>query len=423
MARRSIFSLPKSLFTKERLLNLAAQSENCQLLDSNEHQDKYSQFNWLIGWGKKAGLSENTNAFPKLRSFQNLHKDWLLGHLSYSLKDEIEDLSSQHSDPFNWPHLAFFVPETIIIETQGELSCQSYKYKHSEELEADLNFGEGPVKVKHPNFKACLTKEKYLNHIASLKEELQAGNIYEINFCQAWQAEGKINPVNLFLELNAQHKAPFSSFYRLDDRYLLCFSPERYLQKKGRKLISQPIKGTAARSKNKEEDAARKIGLLASEKERAENVMIVDLVRNDLSRTAAKASVKVDELFGLYTFNAVHQMISTISSQLHDKYDLPDVLETSFPMGSMTGAPKISAMKLIEAHENFNRGLYSGSVGYINPEGDADFNVIIRSIIYSEKSQLAEVKVGGAITIHCDAEEEYQECLLKAEKVIASSND
>lgn len=423
MARRSVFSLSKSLFTKERLLSLAAQSENCQLLDSNQHRDQYSQFNWLLGWKKKAGISESSNAFSKLRDFQNYTNDWLLGHLAYSLKDEIEDLSSSHSDPLDWPHLAFFVPETIIIEKQGQLSCQSYEYQNSEELEAALNFGEQQLKTKHPKFKASLTEEEYLNHIASLKEELQAGNIYEINFCQAWQAEAEINPVNLFLKLNAKHKAPFASFYRLEDRYLLCFSPERYLQKQDRKLISQPIKGTAARSKNKEEDALRKMSLLASEKERAENVMIVDLVRNDLSRTAAKASVKVEELFGLYTFNAVHQMISTISSQLRTECDLVDALETTFPMGSMTGAPKINAMKLIEAHESFNRGIYSGSVGYINPAGDADFNVVIRSITYSEKLKLAEVKVGGAITIHCDAEEEYQECLLKAEKVIASTDD
>lgn len=423
MASRFSFPLSLDVFSKKILLTLAAKSKNCQLLDSNEHRDKYSKFNWLLGWGKTAEMQSSEDSFRKLQSFKDLHKDWLLGHLAYPLKDEVEDLVSRQKDYLNWPHLAFFVPETLIIEQGNSLTCHSYRYQNQAELAADLDSSELEPPYPHPTFTASLSKEKYLGHIAALKEELQAGNIYEVNFCQAWYAEEEINPLELFLELNSKHKAPFTSFYRLEDKFLLCFSPERYLQKQGRKLISQPIKGTAPRSKNKEEDDQRKSGLLASEKERAENVMIVDLVRNDLSRTAAKASVKVEELFGLYSFNAVHQMISTISAELAPQFDLVDTLKTSFPMGSMTGAPKISAMQLIDEHENFNRGLYSGSVGYISPEGDADFNVIIRSILYSSTLKQAEVKVGGAITIHCEAEEEYQECLLKAEKVIASSND
>ncbi len=424
MPTRNSFPLTLDVFSKEALLHLAVKSENCQLLDSNEHQNKYSKFNWLLGWGKIAELSSSVNSFAKLRAFQQAHQDWLLGHLAYSLKDEVENLTSRNIDKLNWPNLAFFVPETIIIKQANQFTCHSYHYQNEKELAADLRpLQLEPNTPPHPKFTASLKKEEYLNHIASLKEELQAGNIYEINFCQAWYAQEAINPLELFLELNRKHKAPFASFYRLNDKYLLCFSPERYLQKTGTSLISQPIKGTAPRSANISLDQQRKSGLLASEKERAENVMIVDLVRNDLSRTAAKASVQVEELFGLYSFKAVHQMISTISSTLSSQYDLSDVLKTTFPMGSMTGAPKISAMQLIDEHENFNRGLYSGSVGYINPQGDADFNVIIRSILYSSILEQAEVKVGGAITIHCQAEEEYQECLLKAEKVIAASND
>jgi len=423
MPSRSAFTLSKKSFRLEELLQLAASFNNCQLLDSNGYKDKYSQFNWLLGWGAQAEIQSSQQSFAKLRNFKEEHKDWLLGHLAYPLKDETENLNSRKSDFLNWPHLAFFVPETIIIAKDDSLICQSYKYHNAAQLQADLSQTITPSHSRHPKFEASLSKDKYLEHISALKDELQAGNIYEINFCQAWYAQEEINPLHLFLELNRKHQAPFSSFYRLEDRYLLCFSPERYLQKQGRKLISQPIKGTAPRAQSEKEDTERKLGLLASEKERAENVMIVDLVRNDLSRTAAKASVKVEELFGLYSFNAVHQMISTISSQLAAQYDLIDALETSFPMGSMTGAPKISAMQLIDRHENFNRGLYSGSVGYISPEGNADFNVIIRSILYSYQLKRAEVKVGGAITIHCNAEEEYEECLLKAEKVIAYSND
>ncbi len=422
MTTRYTFPLDQDVFKQDELLQLAAKSEHCQLLDSNGYRDKYSQFNWLLGWGSKAALESSENSFAKLRAFKKEQEDWLLGHLAYPLKDEIENLHSRNCDILNWPHLAFFVPQTLIIAQESSVICQSYIYKNAAQLKAALSINTLPPYPTHPKFEASLSKAQYLKHIAALKGELQAGNIYEINFCQAWYAQEEIDPFALFVALNQKHKAPFTSFYRWGDRYLLCFSPERYLQKKASKLISQPIKGTAPRAKSEKEDEARKQGLLASEKERAENVMIVDLVRNDLSRTAAKASVKVEELFGLYTFNAVHQMISTISSELAPQYDLIDALETSFPMGSMTGAPKISAMQLIDQHENFNRGLYSGSVGYISPTGDADFNVIIRSILYSSQLQKAEVKVGGAITIHCNAEEEYQECLLKAEKVIAASH-
>lgn len=418
MTKRHSFPLSSLALNKKQLLSLAADAKHCQLLDSNQHRDQYSQFDWMLGWGAHVQLECHDNSFMQLRNFCAENRDWLLGHLSYSLKDEVEQLNSRHSDPQNWPKLGFFVPETLVIANEEKLVCYSYCYASEQELKADLKTKTAKQSLSKPQFQAKLSKSEYLSHVNALKAELQAGNIYEVNFCQAWYAEEIIEPLHLFESLNAKHAAPFSSFYRWDDRYLLCFSPERYLQKRGNKVISQPIKGTAARAKNKEEDQKRKDGLLQSEKERAENVMIVDLVRNDLSRTAAPASVKVEELFGLYSFNAVHQMISTISSRLNEKYDLIDLLATTFPMGSMTGAPKISAMKLIDAHEDFNRGLYSGSVGYISPEGDCDFNVIIRSILYNESLKLAEVKVGGAITIHCNAEEEYQECLLKAEKVI-----
>ena len=195
---------------------------------------------------------------------------------------------------------------------------------------------------------------------------------------------------------------------------MLSASPERYLKKVGEKVISQPIKGTAKRSFDIEQDAFLKKELKNSAKERSENIMIVDLVRNDLSHTATKGSVVVEELCQVYTFKQVHQMISTIISKVDATVSPVEIIKTTFPMGSMTGAPKVSAMKIIEELEVTKRGLYSGAVGYFTPTGDFDFNVVIRSILYDAKKQYLSFSVGSAITAQSIPENEYEECLLKA---------
>ena len=215
---------------------------------------------------------------------------------------------------------------------------------------------------------------------------------------------------------------PFASFYKQNQNVLMGASPERYLCKRGDKLYSQPIKGTYRRGKNPEEDKQLKTALRDDLKEQTENVMIVDLVRNDLSRTAAKSSVKVEELFGMYTFPQVHQLISTVSSTLKSDVHFTEAIRCSYPMGSMTGAPKISAMKLIDQYEKTKRELYSGSVGYIDPYGNFDFNVVIRSLLYDTQKQYLSLTVGGAITNQSDAEKEYEECLLKAKAIFEQQN-
>lgn len=203
-------------------------------------------------------------------------------------------------------------------------------------------------------------------------------------------------------------------FLKLNDKYLMSASPERYIKKEGTKIISQPIKGTAKREDDFILDSILKNNLVTDQKERSENVMIVDLVRNDLSQTATKGSVKVEELCKIYTFDQVHQMISTVTSQVAENTHPIDIIKSTFPMGSMTGAPKISAMKIIETLEETKRGLYSGAVGYISPSGDFDFNVVIRSILYNASNKYVSYSVGGAITAKSDPLNEYEECLLKA---------
>ena len=229
--------------------------------------------------------------------------------------------------------------------------------------------------------------------------------------------------MNLFQKLYQISQAPFSCYFRIKDLYIMSASPERFLKRMGDKIISQPIKGTSKRGDNPSEDDQLKKQLYESNKERTENVMVVDLVRNDLSKTAAKSSVNVEELFGVYSFKQVHQMISTISSRIKKGIHSLDVIKGAFPMGSMTGMPKISAMELIEKYETTKRGVYSGSIGYFTPEGDFDFNVVIRSILYNSRRKYASFMVGGAITFNSDPELEYEECLLKAKALFKVLED
>ena len=237
-----------------------------------------------------------------------------------------------------------------------------------------------------------------------------------MNFCQEFYLENKsIQPVEVFNKLNKLSKAPFTSFYKTEHNYLLCASPERFLKKQNNVLVSQPIKGTRKRILHDvKEDNFIQQQLFFDEKERSENVMIVDLVRNDFARIAQKNSVEVEELFGIYSFEQVHQMISTITCKIDTKLSFTDIIRAVFPMGSMTGAPKIAAMQLIEKYEKNNRGLYSGAVGYLTPKGNFDFNVVIRSILYNSKNKYVSMHTGSAITIDSNAEKEYEECLLKA---------
>jgi para-aminobenzoate synthetase component 1 len=264
-------------------------------------------------------------------------------------------------------------------------------------------------------------KPDYLAAVEAIRQHIIAGDVYEMNLCQEFFAEqARIEPQTVFERLNARTKAPFAAFLRLQDRYLLCASPERFLQKKGATLISQPIKGTRRRHPDAGEDARIREELRTSEKDRAENVMIVDLVRNDLARNCLPGSVRVDELFGIYSFQTVHQMISTVSGTLRPGTHPIAAIRDAFPMGSMTGAPKVMSMELIEQYERTRRGLYSGAVGYFTPDGDFDFNVVIRSILYHAASNYVSCQVGGAIVYDSVPEQEYEECMVKVGALLES---
>jgi len=386
-------------------------------LDSNFHRDQYSSFDACLA----IGASQMLNSDDKLQSFMENTKDWLFGYFSYDFKNRLEDLGSHNFDALGFPTLQFYQPSKIIIIDDGQLHFK-YLDAVADEIESDyeeiIHNRQKNTSSKQSdtiNIKMRIHKDAYFEKAHRFLEHIYRGNIYEANFCQEFYAENaSIDPWTTFQKLNRISEPPFAAFARLEERYLMCASPERYIKKIDQKVISQPIKGTARRGKDAAEDDIIKKELLQDEKERSENIMITDLVRNDLSKSAIKGTVDVEELCKPYTFKQVHQLISTVVSKVRlDKNPLELIKET-FPMGSMTGAPKISAMKIIEELEETKRGLYSGAVGYFAPNGDFDFNVVIRSILYNAARKYVSFSVGSAITAKSDPEKEYQECLLKA---------
>lgn len=410
---------------KKKTLCWSDQFEQVCYLDNNVYSSHaYYSYECLVAVKAIKELKANSgNAFEQLKEFQQQNKgNWLFGFLGYDLKNEIEKLSSKNPDGIQMPDMHFFIPE-IIIEINKEYlliyaSTQKEANNIMKEISA-INIEQNINSNKKITIHHRTDKLTYLKDVSAIRQHIIEGNVYELNYCQEFYAENcNINPLAVYLRLNEHSAMPFSCYYKLKDKYLMCASPERFLKKEKNKLISQPIKGTIKRGKDKKEDQQLKEKLKNDIKERAENVMIVDLVRNDLARTAVPGTVKVEELFGVYTYPKVHQMISTIVSELKPEIQFLDAIQNAFPMGSMTGAPKIAAMQLIEQYEKTKRGLYSGAVGYIKPDEDFDFNVVIRSILYTAYDQYLSFQVGGAITYDSVPEKEYEECLLKANAIM-----
>lgn len=356
--------------------------------------------------------------------------DWKVGFYSYDYKNKIEKLVSENEDSIEFPDEFFFTPQ-LLFEIYQNKVCVSFDNQYftennTIEIIAKLDSKRSKIKSKKISVFPKISKDLYIRHVNQLKNHIQKGDIYEINYCQEFYANSvEINPFDCYFKLNEKSPTPFSCFVKFTNKYLLCASPERFMRKTGNKIISQPIKGTIKRGATLLEDEQLKNQLQNDPKERSENIMIVDLVRNDLSKIAKRNSVKVDELCAIYTFPQVHQMISTISAELKKEVDFKQIIHALFPMGSMTGAPKIRAMELIEQYETSKRGLYSGTVGYIKPNGDFDFNVVIRSILYNVSSKNLSYFVGGAITSLSEPEKEYEECLLKAKAIqeVLENND
>ncbi|WP_438711647.1 aminodeoxychorismate synthase component I [Aquimarina muelleri] len=421
------YVLEDPLEFKIKLLQWAQQFEEVIWLDSNDYTQQYSSYDAVLAVDAFTAIkTDYHNGFDKLKEYQEQTRDWIFGYLSYDLKNDVENLVSKNQDDLGFPDLYFFQPKKLFLLKDNTLEIQYLKMV-DDEIEEDFesiitsNAGVGILDknkeqpCKKVKISLRITKDVYKEKVNQMLAHIHRGDIYEANFCQEFYAKNScIHPLQTYYHLNAISNPPFATFFKINQCYLLSASPERYLRKEDNKIISQPIKGTAKRSLDMEEDKKMISGLKKDPKERSENIMIVDLVRNDLSRTAIKGSVKVEELCKVYSFDQVHQMISTVVSEIDGNTSPVDVIKTTFPMGSMTGAPKISAMQIIENLEETKRGVYSGAVGYFSPEGNFDFNVVIRSILYNEEKQYVSYTVGGAITAKSDPDKEYEECLLKA---------
>lgn len=381
---------------------------NIMWLNGNEKQISYL----ALDSESELVLWEEDGAFEKVRAFLDDHKNqYIFGWFGYDLKNDVETLVSKNPTWVETPAVYLMVPKHLARINRVEIKM--LKGSEEEIQKAIDHLKVNSSGVNEIKIQPSISEEIYLNKIDQIKKHIQLGDIYEANFCYEFRGEGRLDPLNVYHKLNKQTKAPFSVFASLGNLKVLSASPERFIKKKGTKLFSQPIKGTIRRGKDEEEDQLMIEQLRSNRKDRSENIMIVDLVRNDLSKIAEPKSVQVEELCEIYTFENIHQMISTVSAEVENKHPI-DIFKALFPMGSMTGAPKVRAMELIEEYEESKRGLYSGCIGYFTPNGDFDFNVVIRTIIYDNASNKFSFSVGGAITDLSTPEGEYEETLLKA---------
>jgi para-aminobenzoate synthetase component I len=416
-----IFKITDFTDVKQKVLNWLTRFDTFAFLDNHHYSIPPHSLECLAAAGVKESFEYSEgNSLDQLDHFLAAG-GWLFGHLGYDLKNEIEDLRSSHPDPIGFPPIYLFRPR-IVIEMKADqvvISAEDPK-KIWDEIRDSV-----PAKrISFPEIKISgrINREEYISIIKTLKQHILRGDCYEINFCQEFFAEKThIDPFMVCKKMADISPSPFSALYRLGDKWLISESPERYLKKQGRKILSQPIKGTSRRIQNDQAlDQDQREKLLYSAKERSENVMVVDLVRNDLSRICEEGTVKVDELFGIYSFPQVHQMISTVSGNLREDITFSQIIRATFPMGSMTGAPKKRVMDLIEKYEKTKRGIFSGAFGYIDPSGDFDFNVVIRSIFYNSRSAYVSFLAGSAITFYSDAGEEWEECMLKAKAMLSA---
>ena len=412
-------------FFKQQLLQWLKNEQLFCYLDNNEFQQyQCHHFELLVGIGSNSSIKVNYgNAFEQLNTFFQQKNDWLFGHLGYDLKNETEKLFSENYDALQFPDLFFFQPETVIYIKPNSLVVvvESIQNNGAAIFSAINNIQpeEKTTPSELPALQTKFSKSDYLAAVEKIKEHIAQGDFYEMNLCMEFFAkDAALQPFSVFNKLNKINAAPFSALYKNGTQYLICSSPERFLMKEADTLMSQPIKGTTKRGTNEADDALKELQLQNDEKERAENVMIVDLVRNDLAKSCVAGSVEVEELFKVYTFNQVHHLISTIKGNLKQNVSGIAAIKNAFPMGSMTGAPKVMVMQHIEQYEKTRRGLYSGSVGYFTPQGNFDFNVVIRSILFNQAKSYVSFQVGSAITFDSVAEKEYDECMLKADAMM-----
>lgn len=414
-----IFAISDPENAKRKMLSWANQFGIFCFLDNHRYQTNYHSIECLLAVGSKSSFTATAgNALNDLQDFLDEKPRKLFGHLCYELKNEIEGLTSSHKDRIGFPDIFFFEPEIIIKLSEDKIEIEIEDEVKAEKIFYEIMDAGFKVRDKGTDIQIQqrVSKQDYIETIERLKKHILRGDCYEINYCMEFFAEDAfVDPLSVYEKLSKSSPNPFSALYKLDDKWLICASPERFLKKTGTTILSQPIKGTSSRFlKDDRKDKKSKEELYASEKDRSENVMVVDLVRNDLARVCKEGTVKVDELFGIYSFPQVHQMISTVIGELKDEISFTEIIKATFPMGSMTGAPKRRVMELIDQYERSARGIFSGAVGYITSDGEFDFNVVIRSIMYNASEKYLSFMAGSGITFYSDPENEYEECWMKA---------
>ncbi len=429
MRKSAVYPVADFYGFKKKLIAWAENFSSAVFFDRNNYSGFNGSPQCILATGElKPLVIPKGSTFTSIQEYFDREPDWLFGYLSYDVSRELEPSAFKHRqkkiDGIQFPTAHFYCPQHI-VEIKDEhllISSTCNPDKIMEEINSTIlpkNHIDSPLQIQQR-----FTKQEYCEAVIKLKEHILNGDLYEINFCQEFFAEHiKAETSKLFIQLNEINPAPFACYLKHQHRYLICASPERFMKKTGNRVLSQPIKGTIQRDKNSEKHDKELADQLRNDpKEQSENVMIVDLVRNDLARSCEPGSVIVDELFGIYSFPNVHQMISTVSGSLRTDCKATDALKYAFPMGSMTGAPKVKAMELIDQYERTDRGLFSGSVGFITPEGDFDFNVVIRSLLYNSETGYLSFQTGSAITYHSIPEKEYEECLLKAAPLMEALN-
>lgn len=401
----------------QKALRWASTFDSVCYLDSNGYQDNYGKINVFIAVGEQAAFASNSgrNTFRALQNFVDLHPGhWIPGFLGYDLKNELEDLNTGEPNRTGMPDAYFFVPKITLLIGKYNVEIKATDPDEAmRQIDATVTDDDPPLDF-HGKLQHRMSKAQYLEAFDRVQHHLRQGDCYEVNLCQEFYAErARVNPLALYQRLNRLSPTPFSCFFKFGEKYILSASPERFLSRQGQTLLSQPIKGTAKRGQDATEDEKIKAELAGSAKEISENIMIVDLVRNDLTKSARSGTVQATELTKVYSFRQVHQLISTITCELADGVSSTQAIAHAFPPGSMTGAPKVRAMEIIEQYENSRRGVYSGALGYFSPLGNFDFSVVIRTLMYNAESGYLSFHTGGAITLQSDAEMEYHECLLK----------
>jgi para-aminobenzoate synthetase component I len=419
-----------SFMGSDPFLVMRSRSDEITLIkDGIEEKQHGNPFDVLGELLQKYKLDSNESGIP--------FTGGVVGYLGYDLGRFIEKLPSKAVDDLNLPetYLCFYdalvafdhVAHRVFLISTGFPETDEKKRRHRaytrlNELRQLVMFAPPPVDIKSVSLSKKLTlksnfsHEGYLKAVATAREYICSGDIFEVNLSQCIEMEMDTPPFELYKRLRRINPAPFASYFNFDSVSIVGSSPERFMKKKGGWVETRPIKGTKPRGKTPEQDKALGESLLASKKDRAENIMIVDLERNDIGRVCRFGTVQVTELAILETWPTVFHLTSTVVGQLHEGKSIIDLLKATFPGGSITGAPKVRAMEIIDELEPTRRGIYCGSLGYIGFNGDMDLNIVIRTIVI--KDDRAYFQVGGAIVYDSEPESEYIETLDKGKALI-----